>query len=209
MNVSIFFADPKRTNLYQLSRVYRTSIMPNRDTASAGAVRAPPPPMPPWQRVTIALYFFALVLLSLYVFVVAWLYEPNGDSGEFSLFNGLISFKADAELRVVLLVSATGTLGSLVYMGNSFIYHAGFGDLSSRWFWWYLKRPALGALLSLIAYFVLRGGLLTATSGELNIYGILALSGLTGLFSRQAIDKLADVFDTVVKKRESEETRKA
>ena len=45
----------------------------------------------------------------------------------------------------------------------------------------------------------------TVTAGPaVNVYGILAFSGLAGMFSRQAIEKLAEVFDVLFQKTKQE-----
>jgi hypothetical protein len=49
--------------------------------------------------------------------------------------------------------------------------------------------------LALIVYFMLRGGLITGSSGAGNLspYGVAAIAGLAGMFSKQATDKLKEV----------------
>jgi hypothetical protein len=53
--------------------------------------------------------------------------------------------------------------------------------------------------LALVFYFVVRGGFLTTSGGakDINPYGIAALAGLVGMFSKQATDKLSEVFSTL------------
>lgn len=53
--------------------------------------------------------------------------------------------------------------------------------------------------LALVFYFVIRGGFLSTTGGaqDINPYGIAALAGLVGMFSKQATDKLSEVFGTL------------
>ena len=55
----------------------------------------------------------------------------------------------------------------------------------------------VGTALDLIVYFALRGGLFSGdfTSNEVNPYGITAVAGLVGMFSKQATAKLAQLFD--------------
>jgi MYXO-CTERM domain-containing protein len=69
------------------------------------------------------------------------------------------------------------------------------------WTWWYLLRPFIGVALALLVYFAIRGGLISGSTGadSLSPYGIAALAGLAGLFSRQATDKLREVFETMFK----------
>lgn len=53
--------------------------------------------------------------------------------------------------------------------------------------------------LALIFYFVIRGGLLAASSTvqEVSLFGTMAVAGLVGMFSKQATDKLREVFDNL------------
>lgn len=104
------------------------------------------------------------------------------------------------DTALLLLVVVVSMLGSFVHVATSFATYAGNRRLYSSWVWWYVLRASIGAGLALILYFVVRGGLFSgsATSESLNPYGIAAIAGLTGLFSKQATDKLREVFDTVL-----------
>jgi hypothetical protein len=109
-----------------------------------------------------------------------WSYEPTTDS---------------ALLILVVLVSA---LGSYVHAATSFADFVGNRKLSTSWTWWYLLRVFIGVSLAILFYFALRGGIITASSDSnaISPYGVAALSGLVGLFSKQATDKLREIFDT-------------
>jgi IPT/TIG domain-containing protein len=52
-----------------------------------------------------------------------------------------------------------------------------------------------------VLYFAVRGGLLPmgAEVGSVSLFGIAAISALAGMFSKQATDKLREVFDTFFK----------
>ena len=58
-------------------------------------------------------------------------------------------------------------------------------------------------VLALIFYFALRGGFLLLTSDRnapnISPFGVGALSGLVGMFSKQATDKLREMFDNLFK----------
>jgi hypothetical protein len=71
--------------------------------------------------------------------------------------------------------------------------------LATSWTWWYLLRVFVGSALALLFYFAVRGGFFGADTPEnsINPYGIAALAGLVGLFSKQATDKLRELFDTL------------
>lgn len=77
------------------------------------------------------------------------------------------------------------------YIGND--------RFSKSWTWFYLLRPVIGMALALVFYFVIRGGFLTTSGGakDINPYGIAALAGMVGMFSKQATDKLGEVFGTL------------
>jgi IPT/TIG domain-containing protein len=114
------------------------------------------------------------------------------------------SFKLDADVRLLILVLLAGTLGSYVHASQSFASYVGNARFKPTWTWWYILRMPMGAALAVFVYFGIRGGLLAAgtatgagAANELNLYGIMSFSGLAGLFSKQAADKLAEVFDTL------------
>jgi hypothetical protein len=60
--------------------------------------------------------------------------------------------------------------------------------------------------LALVFYFVIRGGLLSVNGGADTIspYGVAAVAALVGLFSKQATDKLAEVFTTLFRTQKGE-----
>ena len=82
--------------------------------------------------------------------------------------------------------------------------YVGGRKLLRSWLLFYYLRPLVGVGLAILVYFVLRTGVLAPganlTGSNFNVYGILAFAALAGLFSRQAIEKLADVFDTLFQK---------
>lgn len=114
------------------------------------------------------------------------------------------SFRLDPDVRLLILVLLAGALGSYIHAVQSFTSYVGNSSFKTTWTWWYILRLPVGATLALFIYFVVRGGLLAAGSAtasgaanDLNLYGIMSFSGLAGLFSKQAADKLSEVFDTL------------
>jgi len=110
-------------------------------------------------------------------------------------------FSLREESRLILLVMLAGALGSYVHTATSFVTYVGNRSLVSSWMWWYVLRPFIGMTLAMIFYFVIRGGLLSAGAGasEVSPFGITAIAALAGMFSKQATDKLRDVFDNLFK----------
>jgi hypothetical protein len=100
---------------------------------------------------------------------------------------------------LILLVIVASALGSYIHAATSFADYVGNRRLVLSWLWWYILRVFIGVALALVFYFAVRGGLLAAdaTNQAVNPFGIGALAGLVGLFSKQATDKLSEVFGTL------------
>jgi IPT/TIG domain len=121
----------------------------------------------------------------------------------FSLFGK--KFQPTLEVRLLLLVLLAGAIGSYVHATSSFVDYLGNRTLISSWVWWYLLRPYIGMMLALLFYFVFRGGFITAGVNQggsdaasfINPFGIAAMGGLVGMFSKVAADKLNEVFLTL------------
>jgi len=103
------------------------------------------------------------------------------------------------ELRLLLIVIITAALGSYIHAVTSFTSYAGNRTLQSSWIWWYILRGPIGVALAVIFYCVVRGGLFSsgAVGTDMSPFGVAALSGLVGMFSKQASDKLRETFDNL------------
>lgn len=75
---------------------------------------------------------------------------------------------------------------------------------------WYIARPIMGLILGLIFYFVLKGGLLATIATDatqqtisnlqdLNDWAVASFGALVGLFSKNAIEKLRELFNILFK----------
>jgi hypothetical protein len=107
------------------------------------------------------------------------------------------------EVRLLFLVLLIGGLGSFVHAATSFATYVGNRSLTPSWVWWYVLRPFIGMGIAAIFYFVIRGGLVVLSAPldveKLSPFGIGAFAALSGLFSKQATDKLSDIFDNLFK----------
>lgn len=121
-------------------------------------------------------------------------------------FFGLWCYRTSFDERLILLVIIAGMLGSFVHGATSLADFVGNNRFNKNWTWFYLLRPAIGMALALVFYFVIRGGFLTTSGGakDINPYGIAALAGMVGMFSKQATDKLSEVFGTLFRSRPGE-----
>jgi len=181
-----------------------------------GALPAPTPttqsePGKPARPIQIRLMGWGLVALALllaYLFLVFWPSGllPNASGGEiqmfhlFGIFVGKDTPPVTLDVRLILMVMAAGGLGSFVHTATSFGDFVGNEKLTTNWIWWYMLRPFIGMALAAIFYLVIRGGFMTAgadTGNHINPFGIAAMAGLVGMFSKQATDKLDEVFTTL------------
>ena len=112
--------------------------------------------------------------------------------------------RAAWEAGLLKLVLSFGATGGTVHLFASLGRFVGERTLQRSWLLFYYLRPPVGAVLGLFAYFILRMGVLShgsATSAAaVNVYGVLTFAALAGMFSRQAIDKFAEVFDMLFQK---------
>ncbi len=124
---------------------------------------------------------------------------PVAASGESLVMIGGGALRAPRELDLLLLAMVFGGLGSMLHAARSFAGFAGNRKLVSSWAWWYALQPFTGVTLALFFYALVRGGLFSpgAGAGAVSPHGVAALSGLAGMFSKQAADKLSDVFSSL------------
>ena len=114
-------------------------------------------------------------------------------------FLGVFHLSVTAGTSLLVLVAIFGSIGSFIHAATSFVEYVGNRRLSRSWTWWYMLRIPIGGSLALIMYFAFRGGLFatSATTGDVNAYGVAALAGVAGLFSKQATAKLEELFSTL------------
>jgi hypothetical protein len=148
-------------------------------------------------------YLIVLIVLFAYLLIEFWPLATveNGEQTwdkKVTLLFGL-EFEVNHEIRLLILVILAAAVGSYIHAATSFATYVGNKSFVASWTWWYVLRPFIGMALALVFYFVLRGGLLSVQSGaeDLSPYGIAAVAGLVGIFSKQATDKLEEVFSNL------------
>jgi len=117
--------------------------------------------------------------------------EPGARGGAATILGRGVS----PGVALILLVIVASALGSYVHVATSFADFVGNRRLMASWVWWYVLRALIGIALALVFYFALRAGLFS-TQGDavVNPFGVAAIAGLVGMFSKQATDKLDEVF---------------
>lgn len=179
----------------------------------SSTVDPPPPPLPVMsgripsrQMITImGLGHIIWALLLFYVLLKTW--PPDATSDRPMYFFSPISVlrfeltSGTMDQRLLFMVMALGALGALIHSSVSFTTYIGNRKFLMSWTWWYLLRPFVGAALALALYFVVRAGFLTSAGSTtaLNHFGVAMLAIMSGLFSKQASDKLEEVFTTLFK----------
>jgi hypothetical protein len=174
---------------------------PVNDPASAGNIHV------------FGIGFLVSTILIFYLLVTTWpvLVPASGGGGSFKPFwlFGFGPYDWAPDLRMLLTVIVAGAIGSLIHTLTSFGDYVGNRRLSTSWLWWFILRTPIGISLAIVSYLILRGGLIVPTlqspkDGDLqgatvllNPYGVAAFAALAGMFSRQATDKLREVFETV------------
>ena len=166
-----------------------------------------PKPMSCLCIILFTLYFVALFFLLAHTLLELW--PPPATPGaeaapavqSVRVLWGLLSLRITEEVRLILIVAVAGALGSYVHSATSFVTFAGNRRLFTSWTWWYLLRPLIGSALALIFYFAVRGAFfsLSANTQDLNVFGVAALGGMVGMFSKEATDKLHELFKDLFK----------
>jgi len=174
------------------------------DEEPAGNALSPGVPATSLQILSLGVGLIILCLLLIYVFVSLWPPElantaKGSDATQIRWLGTHYAMDTNVEARLLLLVVVTGALGSFVHTATSFGDFVGNQKLSTNWVWWYILRPFIGMALAAVVYAAIRAGFLTGggTPNTLNLFGVAALSGMVGMFSKQATDKLSEVFNTL------------
>jgi len=107
------------------------------------------------------------------------------------------------DIDLLFLVLIGGALGAFLHATKSFTAFVGNEQLKGSWAWWYYLHPFLGAILAVAFYVAIRGGFMAVTSGtaiktsEVSAFALTSVAVVVGMFSKNAINKLGDVFETL------------
>jgi len=146
--------------------------------------------------VLIMLYFILLTLFALYTLVQMW---PLADSSDATIqfFNSTFELSNDGRLLLIVIIS--GALGSCVHVIRSLSSYIGERKLKWSWLPMYIFRPFAGAILALVIYLVLRGGLFSSNAEiqDTSTFGFAGIATLAGMFSEQAVLKLKEIAEQV------------
>ncbi len=110
------------------------------------------------------------------------------------------------DARLLAMVMVAGGLGSILHLAKSFGDFVGNERFMVSWIWWYVLKPFIGMILAVVLYLFIRGVFLTSSAnGELssiNLHVLIGIACLAGMVSKQATDKLAELFDALFRTRQ-------
>jgi len=144
-----------------------------------------------------------LVLLAgFFAYVLVQMWPPSVPAGgtvpatsRFNLF--AIKFTLSQDKDFLILLAAAGALGAMAHVLRSFYVYAGERKLVKSWLISYFLIPEVGAIVAVVVYIVLRGGLIAGGVAQQNPFGFAAVGVLVGMFSSQALEMLKKVFETL------------
>ena len=174
--------------------------MPAEKPAGAAAARKRDETIPEFMR-PIPLALLSVYFIGLFVASLAVIYRiiTIGESGPSTAGAGPDVLQV-SQGNLLLAVVAAGVVGSLVHGMASLTSYRGNRRLYASWGLWYVMRPIGGAAMAILFYLGIRGGLLVMSTGEttsVDPYAMMLVAGLAGMFSKQAGDKMAEVFDSL------------
>jgi hypothetical protein len=113
--------------------------------------------------------------------------------------------KGATEGSILFMVILLGALGGSIHLVNSMVKFVGNRQFKQSWILYYYAMPLTGAGLAPVIYLLLRVGIINpsgvsanvSSTENLNLMVIYVFAILTGMFSRAATDKLAEVFLTL------------
>jgi hypothetical protein len=158
--------------------------------------------------IVLTLYLVALGIISVWALIAFFPCETTAEAeSTCSKVVGFMfwNFTVSSEVRMILLVLVAGALGSLIHGFRSLFWYVGNRGFVRSWILMYFLLPFIGSSLSLIFYFVIRGGLFSpsATIDATSPFGFIGLAGLVGMFSNRAALKLQEIAESIFSTNES------
>jgi hypothetical protein len=144
----------------------------------------------------LAVVVIAAMILAVYALAAVW--PASAATAPAVSHVAGIRLRLDQEQRLFVVVALSGALGGLIHSARSLYEYVGNRDLRRSWLLMYLSLPFIGATLAVVFYVILRGGLVTGTAAQVNFFGFAAISALVGLFSPEAVEKLKQIFGTLM-----------
>jgi len=107
---------------------------------------------------------------------------------------------ANATPLLLGMVLVIGALGAQLQALLSLADYVGNQKYEPSWTFYYFKRPFVGAVVALLVFSTLNGGVIKGEDAAKIIgsfWGMTSICLISGLFSRQAMDKMGQVFSVM------------
>jgi hypothetical protein len=155
-----------------------------------------------WKQPLIGILLFVIFFLLVAMLIGVWpIYEASSKDAIKATWFLNHALGTNLDVRLFVVVALSGAIGSSIQAAKSFAMHMGEGDFKAGYVAWYFLRFPIGIGLALLTYLVIRGGFLAGSFSEsavvaksINPFGIAAVAALTGMFAREASDKLSEIF---------------
>ncbi len=152
-----------------------------------------------WQAKLLGGYLLIITLYFIYLLINFW--PDTKSSQQYTIWPLYAPVKTTYEQNIMIIALICGALGSQIHALASYASNVGKVRFRTAWISWYLFRLPLGALLAIVFYFAIRGGLVLLVNSDqtapIKLDGIAGVSMLVGLFTEQASHKLKELFDTL------------
>jgi hypothetical protein len=151
--------------------------------------------------VVVYLLLLATILVPLLIALWPLVNSTSTTSQQVNLVWGWFPVDLDPAAGLFVLAGVAGALGAFLHAATSLADYVGNQRFVGRWAPWYVLRLAIGSVLAVLFYAVVQAGFFSgdASPQDVSRFGVVALGGLAGLFSKQATDKLREVFETLFK----------
>jgi small-conductance mechanosensitive channel len=153
------------------------------------------------ERHLIGAWLLAMLLATAVALLAVWPQATDSQAPNYHApYLPVLHLRMTSDVSLLLIAWLAGILGGLIHATSTLAARAGYRHLAAAWTLWYLTHPFLGGTLAVFTIFVARGGLLTANPGPaqaVNLYGIAAIAGVAGLFTRKIMTMLENVVDGI------------
>lgn len=151
------------------------------------------------ERSLIGAWLMAMLVVGTVALLAIWPLATDSQApGYLAPYLPVLHLRMTFDVSLLLIGWLAGMLGGLIHAASALASRAGSGRLTATWTLWYLTHPLVGGALALLTIFAVRGGLLTMSSGStqaVNLYGVAAIAGVAGLFTRKIMTMLHNVVD--------------
>lgn len=155
-----------------------------------------------WKQPLIGILLFVVFFLLVAMLIGVWpIHEASSQDAIKGTWFLNRALGTNLDVRLFVVVALSGAIGSSIQAAKSFAKHMGDGDFKDAYVAWYFLRFPVGIGLALLTYLVIRGGFLAGSFSQsaevaksINPFGIAAVAALTGMFAREASDKLSEIF---------------